>query len=360
MLLRQLRDLKCEAVRGVVPPYFRAGIGHGEWKIPWEKMSEKERQREVMARVKENIEQESEVALGSLELQSRWATWREEVLKYDLSWHALFNMGDSLVGFMLSAVYGTLITPSLASKWDESEDGKCKLCDDALGSLKHILSGCRVALHQGRYTWRHNKVLRQISQQVMFHCENRVNNPRRPIEKKTPLGSINFVVAGSRPKVVEEERKRGDFGILSEAKDWRVISDLEGQLSFPAEIAKTRLRPDLIIYSTSLKRVVWWELTCPSEERISESHELKLDRYSALKVECEGNGWSCFNLAVEVGARGMVAESLSKAARLVGMRRRVLKKLVRDAGKEAAHCSRWIYLLSGRKEWEYQEVKGST
>lgn len=30
---------------------------------------------------------------------------------------------------------------------------------------------------------------------------------------------------------------------------------------------------------------------------------------------------------------------------LIGMRRRILKKPVRDVGREAAYCSSWIYLL---------------
>ena len=55
----------------------------------------------------------------------------------------------------------------------------------------------------------------------------------------------------------------------------------------------------------------------------------------------------------------MVAESLSEVARKIGMKRRVLKKLVRDVGREAAHCSRWIYLMSGKKEWEYRGVGGA-
>ena len=33
-----------------------------------------------------------------------------------------------MVGFLLRAVYGTLVTPSLAVKWDEAEDGMCRLC----------------------------------------------------------------------------------------------------------------------------------------------------------------------------------------------------------------------------------------
>ena len=53
----------------------------------------------------------------------------------------------------------------------------------------------------------------------------------------------------------------------------------------------------------------------------------------------------------------MVAQSLERAARRVGFKGRYLKKLVRDSGKEAAHCSRWIYLLSRKKEWEFREVR---
>ena len=52
----------------------------------------------------------------------------------------------------------------------------------------------------------------------------------------------------------------------------------------------------------------------------------------------------------------MVAKSLESAARRVGFRGRELKKLVRESGKEAAHCSRWIYLLSRKKEWEFRKV----
>ena len=50
------------------------------------------------------------------------------------------------------------------------------------------------------------------------------------------------------------------------------------------------------------------------------AHDLKLDRYSGLQVECQENGWLCYNMAVDVGARGVVAESLIKAAATFGMR----------------------------------------
>ena len=107
--------------------------------------------------------------------------------------------------------------------------------------------------------------------------------------------------------------------MLSEANDWTVLADLDKQLKFPSEIALTRLRPDLVLFSRASKRVIWWELTVPSEERIAASHELKLDRYTSLQAEIQANEWSCFNFAVEVGARGVVAASLEVAAKKIGL-----------------------------------------
>ena len=155
------RDLVCESMLGMVQPGKRAGIGFGEWKKPWEKMTFGERREAAIERVQENLQKERVVEYGSLELQSGWARWREDVLSFDLSWNSLFKMGDSMVGFILRAVYGTLVTPSLAVKWDEAEDGMCKLCSSERGTIQHILSGCKVAFEQVRYTWRHDKVLNQ-------------------------------------------------------------------------------------------------------------------------------------------------------------------------------------------------------
>ena len=100
----------------------RAGIGFGEWVKPWERLSKKEKEEAVISRVKKNIEQERESQYGTLEMQSRWVAWREEVLAMDLSWNNMFKFGDSLIGFALRAVYGTVITPAMKSKWDADDN----------------------------------------------------------------------------------------------------------------------------------------------------------------------------------------------------------------------------------------------
>jgi len=348
------RDLICESMRGMVQPYSKAGIGYGDWKKPWEKMDDREKQREVISRVRDNIQGEREVKVGSLEMQSRWGTWRDTVVKTDMSWNTMFKFGDSLIGFMLSAVYGTLMTPALVAKWSDDEDGNCKLCSDKLGTIQHILSGCKTALGQGRYRWRHDKVLLEISEQVTYHVEKRVNTSKNRISPECQ--SVKFVKAGKGPSEAAKKVNTGHFGVLGGARDWVVLSDLEEQLKFPKEIIETRLRPDLVLFSRSTRKVVWWELTVPSEERIAVSHEYKLDRYSTLQAEIQAKGWSCVNVAVEVGARGVVGRSLESAARSIGIRGRILKKFMREVSGVAVHCSRWLYLLSRKKEWEVRKV----
>ena len=107
-------------------------------------MPDKERNEAIIGRVKENIENETQSQYGLLEMQSRWAAWRGVVIAMDLSWNNMFQFGDSLIGFALRVVYGTVITPSLKSKWDGDEDGNCKLClvkssKSCLVVMKHII-----------------------------------------------------------------------------------------------------------------------------------------------------------------------------------------------------------------------------
>ena len=340
----------------MIQPGHRAGIGYGEWKKPWDRMSESEKRNEVMLRVKTNIERQQQTEYGSLELQSGWARWREDVVDMGMSWSSLFQMGDSLVGFMLRSVYGTAVTPSRVAKWSDEEDGMCKMCKNKLGTIQHILSGCRVALSQGRYTWRHDKVLREIHNQLQYHLKHRVNIQNRRLtakKKHTEFVSVGEKIAAPRKKTNRE------VGILNEANDWVLEVDLGKQLKFPDFIAgkQFRCRPDIVFYSMSVRKVVWWELTCPVEERIAESQIIKVKRYEELEAACKMNGWSCHNTAIEIGARGCVGESMRTAAAAVGIRGRPLRKLIRDVGRQAVFCSKWIYWWSGRSDWVLKDVE---
>ena len=52
-------------------------------------MSDKEKNKAVIGRVKENIDKETQSQYGILEMQSRWVAWREAVIAKDISCYSL-------------------------------------------------------------------------------------------------------------------------------------------------------------------------------------------------------------------------------------------------------------------------------
>ena len=71
-----------------------------------------------------------------------------------------------------------------------------------------------------------------------------------------------------------------EAGKLSGARGWKRLADLGQKLRFPAEIATTNLRPDLVLWSASLKQVYIVELTVPWESAMEEAYERKKLRYA--------------------------------------------------------------------------------
>ena len=57
--------------------------------------------------------------------------------------------------------------------------------------------------------------------------------------------------------------------LFSGSTDWRLLVDYTDlNIVLPPEIVATSQRPDIVIWSTALKKVIMIELTCPAEEGI--------------------------------------------------------------------------------------------
>ena len=146
------------------------------------------------------------------------------------------NMSNERLKFIIKAVYDLLPTPANKCRWFDTDE-KCLLCGEN-GSLNHILAGCDVARSQGRYTWRHNKVLRELASIIQEKIVNNVKNP----EKK----SIAFVKPGEKAKINKSFQQES---FLSSADDWKMSVDLEQRMKIPGRVAVTDLRPDITILS---------------------------------------------------------------------------------------------------------------
>ncbi len=128
------------------------------------------------------------------------------------------------------------------------------------------------------------------------------------------------------------------------ARDWKMLVDVGQQLIFPPEIAATTLRPDLVLWSPSLKSVYITELTVPWENSTEEAYERKKLRYTELAADAQQRGWKAKVYPVEVGCRGFVASSTIRLLKDLGIHGQALRQTIRSVSEAAERSSQWIWI----------------
>lgn len=181
-----------------------------------------------------------------------------------------------------------------------------------LASLKHILTGYKVSLTQGRYTWCHNQVLESLVSTMEIATSSLPPAPCNLLQTTT------FIREGA--KVTRSDSTSPEQGQLHLACDWKMIVDVGRQLLFPPEIATATLRPNLVLWSPSLKKVFIIELTVPCEGSVDKAYEQRHLRYAELAAQAQHCGWNIEVCPVEVGCRGFVATSTTILVRYLGIR----------------------------------------
>lgn len=209
----------------------------------------------------------------------------------------------------------------------------------------HILSFCKVALAQGRYSWRHDSVLSNI-EPVLRAYINRQNDKKLD---STPVRLIKFVKAGERaPKQKSHVRKH----LLSDANDWKLQVDYKGkECPFPPNICTTSLRPDIVIWSESKKKIIILELTCPSEENIQQAIARKNERYVGLLNELKELGWDTNFFTIEAGVRGCLSKSFRTSLRKLGLTNAKVREICSMVSKAVSRCSYIIFQAHASPTW---------
>ncbi len=133
------------------------------------------------------------------------------------------------------------------------EDPTYALCSNP-PTLKHIMTGCKTSLTQGRYTWRHSQILKILASALESKCS--MTNSQPPRASNLPKATL-FVREGQKtPK--NPSTKSGQLCLACDSK---MLADIGQQLIFLPESALTNVRPDLILWLPSLKMVYIIELT---------------------------------------------------------------------------------------------------
>ena len=182
----------------------------------------------------------------------------------------------------------------------------------------------------------------------MANALDRERKKDRPKHRTGPH-FISFVKEG---EVKPTTSSTSSTSLLQGSKDWEMRADLGKQLHFPEEVVHTTLRPDIVLWSKTAKRVILVELTVPWEERVDEAHELKKSKYEDLASSCRDRGWKTWVFPVEVGCRGFPSQSVWKLYGALGIKGRVRKTAIHALGKAAERSSSWLWLRRIETTWQ--------
>ena len=146
------------------------------------------------------------------------------------------------------------------------------------------------SLTQGRYTWRHNQVLKCLAATLETRRTsiNAIPPPSHPIPAK------GFVREGAKPSKTTT-RKTSDLGLLGGARDWKLVVDL------------------------SLK-------------------------YTELAADAEQHGWKAKVCPVEVACRGFVGKTTTRLLKDLGIRGQAQRQAIKVLSSTEEQGSWWLWL----------------
>ena len=326
----------------------RGGLGLSSAPPTWHKAAPAQRRKLVVNEVQKQEERMRCIKAISQAKQGEWMRW-ESVEQRKIGWQDLWSMEQSRISFLIRSTYDVLPSPQNLNLW-VGEDPSCPLCSSP-ATLRHILTGCKVALSQGRFTWRHDQVLRCLA--LALEDKRNMTNKLPPVPSKHYTQKTTFLRPGEQPprKGVKTNPRPGQ---LEAARDWKMLADVGQRLIFPPEIATTNLRPDIVLWSGSARLVHLVELTVPWEDAVDEAYERKKLRYAQLATEAEQRGWRVRVYPVEVGCRGFVAHSTTRFLRDVGFSGQELRRTVKNLSEAAERSSNWLWLRRKDSGWGSQ------
>ena len=185
--------------------------------------------REVLSQTRQSKTEK----ITGLKSQSEVVTsvWQEALVSTRSKWFSVQKvLPKNIFNFTVRYFNNTLATKSNMQKWGKAFTKICDYCPE-VQTLNHVVAACKSALREGRYTWRHNSILLNIS-------------------------------------------------LIIKSKVKHLYVDLPDYLS-PTMITGEDLRPDMVNCDNSGKWYVL-ELTCCYETNISKNISRKEQKYDQL------------------------------------------------------------------------------
>ena len=136
-----------------------------------------------------------------------------QIEKTDATWKGfIYNLPRGTMKFLLNSVIDTLPTKVNLKLWGKRTSDKCR-CGKR-ETLNHILNGCEMALQKGRYTYRHDTILKYISDcldREKFKCYVDIEGCQTPAGGTIPP---KLVVTTLRPDIVILDKRKKEVNVF--------------------------------------------------------------------------------------------------------------------------------------------------
>ena len=232
-------------------------------------LKRKQLKREVQKRIQDQTDTYWREKINSLIMQGDFLSLIKEE-DTNVTWKSyLWDLPRGVAKFAVNSSLNTLPSGDNLRRWGKRVSDICGICNcNSKQTLNHILSSCRVSLEQGRFTWRHDSVLRTLCRSV-----------------------------GGQLRV-----------------GYQLFADMVGHQApggnvIPPDLFSTSQRPDVVILNEEARDVIIFELTCPFDNNISTAHDFKTNKYSSLVTDLENLGFKVDLFCVEISVRGQVSKS---------------------------------------------------
>ena len=231
-----------------------------------------------------------------------------------ITWKSfMWDIPQGVLKFAINAGINTLPSADNLKRWGKRVSDRCGFCGN-IQTLAHILSNCASALDQGRFTWRHDSVLKTV---------------------------VSFV----------NQRLRNGFSLFSDLHGFQAP---HGGV-IPPNILVTSLRPDIFLINEDTRIAVLFELTCPWEKNIERDHTYKEEKYSPLVADLSRE-YQVFQFSVEVSARGFISKENKARIKAFSLkcceaRNAEIQNLIKMCSKAALLTSFSIFSARNEPSW---------
>ena len=127
----------------------------------WSQANGKDRRDMVFQEVRNEEDNKRLIKGVEQSQQGQWTSWGE-ALQRSITWNDIWKMAPLKLSFLIRSTYDRRPSKSNLVKWKKESDPTCPLSNEKPQTLEHVLSSCKTALANGRYPWRHNRVLDKL------------------------------------------------------------------------------------------------------------------------------------------------------------------------------------------------------